>query len=167
MSRPWPSHIAVAKSPVLTIAERPVFHTAIAISSVMAASSFLITSTRMGSNVRSIVPPMWARLTPQHDIPIPIDLSLPPRRDYDRRVELFNNKRASQRLPHKIRAAQNAGFALTRARPKIRASHDLWATRSVHRPRKTLPQLAKPHATCRRGRFEPHADDGNRIVLTA
>src|SRR5713226_6012250 len=57
MSRPCPSHMAVAKSPVFTIAERPVFHTAIAISSVMAASSFLITSTRMGSNARAMVSP--------------------------------------------------------------------------------------------------------------
>src|SRR5437667_7730798 len=102
----------------------------------------------------------------QDNIPIPIDLGLPPRRDYDRRVKLLNNQRSSQRLPHEVRAAQNAGFTLTEPWPKIRASHDLWATRSVHRPRKTLPQLAKPHATCRRGRFETYADDGNRIVLT-
>ncbi len=34
------------------IAERPVFHIAMAISSVIAASSFFTTSTRIGSNVR-------------------------------------------------------------------------------------------------------------------
>src|SRR5947208_1679743 len=103
----------------------------------------------------------------QDNIPIPIHFRLPPRRDYDRRVKLLHNQRASQRLPHEIRPAQNTGVAFTRARPKIRASHDLWATRSVHRPRKTLPQLAKPHAPCRRGGLETYADDGNRIVLTA
>src|SRR5215510_1280921 len=57
MSRPCPSQIAVAKSPVFIIAERPVFHTAIAISSVMEASSFFTTSTRMGSNARLMFPP--------------------------------------------------------------------------------------------------------------
>src|SRR6476659_2961020 len=44
--------MAVAKSPVFIIADRPVFQTAIAISSVIAASSFLITSTRIGSKLR-------------------------------------------------------------------------------------------------------------------
>src|SRR5712692_4946764 len=52
-TRPCPSHTAVAKSPTLTIAERPVRYTAIAISSLTAASSFLSTSTRIGSNLRS------------------------------------------------------------------------------------------------------------------
>src|SRR5215510_4461047 len=58
MSRPCPSQIAVAKSPVFIMAERPVFHTAIAISSVMEASSFFTTSTRMGSNARLMFPPL-------------------------------------------------------------------------------------------------------------
>src|SRR5262249_47422214 len=55
MSLPRPSQIVAAKSPILTIAERAVLLTAIAISSVIAANSFLIISTNKGSNLRVIV----------------------------------------------------------------------------------------------------------------
>src|SRR5262249_48603447 len=107
--------MAAAKSPIRTIADRPVLHTAIAISSVIAASSFFTTSTRMGSNLRSMDPPFLscdmklsaateqrmvggahtaeALCCPQHQIPQHITSDSPPRRDDHRGVRLFNNQR--------------------------------------------------------------------------
>src|SRR5215831_11939622 len=57
MSRPWASQTVAAKSPILTMGDRAVLLTAIAISSVRAASSCLTTSTRIGSNERAIAVP--------------------------------------------------------------------------------------------------------------